>query len=86
MSPAQRSIARQQKLRALTAHPHYGKLFMKLQAVEHEHLVAFLESFGDLEDEAFERKALRFGLDFDRKPKNVNLMAELLLACRRSNA
>lgn len=75
---------RQKKFQELSIHAHYGRLFKRLNESELEEVVSFIEDFGQLDDWQFERKVLRFGLDLQNKPKNVNVMADLLLACKRS--
>lgn len=70
------------KLKSLCDHLMYGKVLKKMSAEEFDELVAFIDDYGDLEPGPYEHKALRFGLDREKKPKHINAMADVLLACK----
>jgi hypothetical protein len=77
-----RGEQRLMKFQALARHEWYGKLCQKISEHEFDLIVEFIEDFGELDDQDFERKVVRYGLDDPNKPKNANIIADLLLACK----
>jgi hypothetical protein len=59
-------------------HLLYKRLAKKLTSAEIEVCVDFIEDHSDLDVQEFERKASTLFLDNPEKPKNTNIMIELL--------
>lgn len=78
----ERAQARLLKLHSMAKHFHYGRLCQRITESEFDTVVEFIEDYGDLDDSEFARLVLQYGIDMIKKPKNLGIMADILLSCK----
>lgn len=72
---------RSKNFEKLKFHPYYGNLFSKLKKSEIEICQTIVFSSENIGADDFEKMVNRLFLD-EKKPKNLGIMIDLLLACR----